>query len=158
MECLMEEEVSREEVSHLEIHLNSFRICLEGSVEVVPQGQPDKGVTIEAGQALVLDEGAEPGAPTELLATPVVREPLFGDVDSKVELVWSKVPQAKSYKLLIARDAEFTLDVRELEATKNKRRVGNELEEGKWFWRVVGVDVGGYAGLPSKIYAFTLKP
>jgi len=131
---------------------------IEGSVEVVPQDQPEKAVLIEAGQALILDEGAEPGAPVTLLDAPVVKDPLYGDVDAKVELSWTKVPSAKSYQVLIARDAEFTLDVRELEATKPKRRVGNELEEGKWFWRVAGVDEGGYAGLPSKIYAFTLKP
>ena len=131
---------------------------IEGSVELVPQGQPEKGVTIGAGQALMLNEGGEPGEPTELLSAPSVKAPLFGDVDAKVELTWSKVLEAKSYKLLIARDAEFTLDVRELSAAKPKRRVGNELEEGKWFWRVAGVDAAGYAGLPSKIYAFTLTP
>jgi hypothetical protein len=129
---------------------------LEGSVEVVAQGSEAAGVVLEAGQALILDEGGEPGEPIQLLAAATVKAPLFGDVDASVELSWSKVSGAKSYRILVARDAEFTLQVQELETSKSKRRVGNDLEDGKWFWRVSAVDSAGYAGLPSKIYAFTL--
>ena len=135
----------------------SMRVeTIEGSVAVTTEQTGAAGVLVDAGQALVMRDDAPPGPPHTLLLAPTVKEPLFGALGPKGELSWMKLNGAKSYQVLVARDAEFTLDVRTLKSPSELRSVSRDLTEGKWFWRVAGVDDAEYVGAPSKIYAFTV--
>lgn len=115
-------------------------------------------VEVSQGQgARVSSQGAvEP--PLPLPAEPKVVAPLRGSLPANRELIYSEVPGATSYRIELARDADFLLDAEQLTSTTTKAVVKPGLAAGKWFWRVVARNAAGFQGAASKIYSFDVAP
>ncbi|MFT7581295.1 MAG: ferric-dicitrate binding protein FerR (iron transport regulator) [Myxococcota bacterium] len=103
-----------------------------------------------------IDFSGRPERPRPLLISPTIITPVLGNQQRGDVMEWSKVPQAKLYRIDIAQDAQFTKRFRIRESANTKLLVSDTLAPGKWFWRVTAVDVDGFVGLSSKIYAFVL--
>ncbi|MBJ6762534.1 FecR domain-containing protein [Myxococcaceae bacterium JPH2] len=98
-----------------------------------------------------------PEAPRALLAAPLLGTPRGGTFPTAPKLTWKAVQGASSYRVELARAADF--------ATGTEVQVAPGLEltvppalTGKWFWRVLAVDADGFIGYPSKIYTFDVHP
>jgi hypothetical protein len=124
---------------------------LEGRVAVTAK---DTEVTVPAGQRVRVVAGQPPSPPGALLEAPLVDAPLQGALPADRALRWRAVSGAARHQVELARDAEFTFDVRTFEAAADTLPMGAELPSGKWFWRVAGVDAEGFVGRTSRVYAF----
>jgi hypothetical protein len=127
---------------------------LLGSVELANE---HGAVLVHAGYASVVERSGAPSEPKKLLEPVDIESPLEGNFKDSVTLNWESNRSAKHYLLELARDAEFTLEVREMDVSENSFVVNKENFLGKWFWRVRAVDGKSFGGLPSKIYAFILE-
>ena len=97
---------------------------------------------------------ARPFAPK--LESPKVNEIVR---DAKPTLVWSKVMDAKTYLLELARDNEFKDMVSRFEVNKIDLTIENPLAPGQYFWRLAsidGVDKGPYADTSN--FTYKVKP
>ncbi len=113
----------------------------------VPQGQG----------ARVSSQGTvEPAQP--LPATPAVLAPLRGLLPATRELRVSPVPGATIYRVELARDADFLIDATEHTSPTPTLQAPSTLAAGKWFWRVSARNAAGFAGAPSKVFAFDVAP
>jgi hypothetical protein len=119
-------------------------------------GPDQKQVDIGAGMRSDLSEDGVPSEPAEMLGEPTLRFPLQGEYQRGKKLKWAAVKGAGYYVVDIARDADFTLEGRTIEAKRGSEPVPADLTAGKWFWRVTPHEASGAAGLSSRIYAFTL--
>lgn len=126
---------------------------LEGQVDLV---EGEKAVPVPAGQGLLARPGTPLGAPVVLLGAPQVEGPLKGALAPGTSLRWRPVAGAASYRVELARDAEFSYGVQALPAPPAGLAVPATLAAGKWFWRVAPVDGDGFVGRPSKVYAFVV--
>lgn len=125
---------------------------LEGNVALTSEGET---VEVKAGFAAKAEPGKAPSQPTALLAPPKVTGPLKGALAAGASLVWEGISGARSYRVEIARDAEFVFDARGVDAAATSLPVATlQLAKGKWFWRVRGVDGDDFGGRSSKVYAF----
>lgn len=113
----------------------------------VPEG---KGTQALAGMA--------PEAPRDLLAAPAVSGPYFGTISADKRLTWAAAAGATRYRVELARDSAFVEDYATTETSTTDMEAGVVPAAGRWFWRVTAVDADGFAGFPSKIYAFELAP
>ena len=126
---------------------------VKGKVEL---GAPKGKVDVAAGQGSQVDESGQPEAPRALLAAPKVTGPTHGTLTADTALEWAAVPDAASYRLEFAKDAEFSSAVQQSNVTSTRASVAALDASHRWFWRVSAIDAGGFVGLPSKVYAFAL--
>lgn len=114
-------------------------------------------IFVPEGKGSRVDHDGRPEEPRPLLVSPLPEWPLFGRADAGDLLRWVPVGEAARYRVELAQDAQFSKSWRMIEATMEKLPIPDTLTPGKWFWRVTPVDVDGFVGYPSKIYAFTLN-
>ncbi len=127
---------------------------LEGRV-ALGAGQGD--VEVSGGQGSRVKGGGAPEAPRALLAAPDIQAPRLGTVPTGAKLAWKGVPGARRYRVEVARTADFDAELRRF-TTEGAELALEPLPAGKWFWRVRPLDVDGFEGYSSKIYAFDLRP
>ncbi|MCG8421201.1 MAG: FecR family protein [Proteobacteria bacterium] len=141
---------------------------LEGAVELARAGatadSEGQSVTVEAEFGSLVDQGQPPIQPRRLLLAPAIASPRLGTFAAPPALRWRAVAGAVAYRVELARDARFSVERSQWrEQTTNATirsagPTGRRLGTGKWFWRVMAIDADGFIGLPSKIYAFEVRP
>lgn len=124
----------------------------------VPFGGRNANIFVPEGKGSRVDHKGTPEEPRPLLVSPSPVWPLMGRASEGDLLRWEPVSEANKYRVEIARNAQFTEGWTVLEANIEKVPVPETLTPGKWFWRVTALDVDGFVGYPSKIYAFTVPP
>ena len=129
---------------------------LEGVVEL---GQGDaEPLRVSKGQGATLDAAGATQMQAELPAAPAVEGPKQGELARGATLTWQPAARAASYRVQLARDAEFLYSLRTLDATAPTLAVPEDLPEGRWFWRVAAVDSSGFTGPASKTYGVAWRP
>ncbi len=124
---------------------------LHGAVDL--EGQNDHSF-LARGQGSQVDYSGFPEPPRPLLSAATIDSPLFGDVARGSDLSWRPVPTASYYQVEFARDADFTVAKRMVPVQINGSPViPDNLDAGRWFWRVTAVDSDGFVGYPSKVYS-----
>ncbi len=124
----------------------------EGTVALTSEGET---VEVKAGFAAKVEAGKPPSAPVALLPAPEVEGPLKGAAAAGAALRWVAADGAASYRVEVARDAEFVYGARFLDTPGTTLPIAElKLVSGKWFWRVRAVDGDGFGGRSSKVYAF----
>lgn len=128
---------------------------LEGRVALgAGQGEAD----VDGGFGSRVKAGAAPESPRPLLAAPEVDTAArAGTFKGSPRLTWKSVPGARSYRVEVARDVDFSLELHR-SLTDAPALALEALPNGKWFWRVQPLDADGFEGYTSKIYAFTVQP
>jgi len=121
-------------------------------------GGKNANIFVPEGKGSRVDHKGTPEEPRPLLVSPTPEWPLMGRASEGDLLRWVPVLEANKYRIEIAKNAQFTEGWTVLEANIAKVPVPGTLAAGKWFWRVTGLDVDGFVGYPSKIYAFTVPP
>lgn len=111
---------------------------------------------IDAGKAAEVDNDGTPENVRHLLVAPELEGPLFGGAQAGDVLRWKEVAAATQYRVELSQNAQFTKAWWPIEASTERWLLSEMLTPGKWFWRVTALDADGYAGYPSKVYAFTL--
>ncbi|MFO0744171.1 MAG: FecR family protein [Myxococcota bacterium] len=114
-------------------------------------------VFVPGGKGSKIDFKGRPEEPRPLLIAPTCEAPLFGFARTGDFIRWKPVPNAQSYRLEIADNAQFTKSWWGFEVTQEKWLISDQLQPGKHFWRVTPIDPEGFLGYPSKVYAFTLR-
>ena len=82
--------------------------------------------------------------------------PQKGALGADARLEWQAVTGVASYRVEVARDADFLVEAKSANVTETTVSWAEPLAKGKWFWRVTGLDAQNFSGLPSKVYAFTV--
>lgn len=126
----------------------------EGTVILKAKGGD---VFLPAGKGSRVDYKGKPEELRPLLVAPEPLSPLFGFSGVGGFLSWKPVPNAQSYRVEIADNAQFTQGWWGFEVTSDRWLVSEVLKPGKHFWRVTAIDPEGFIGYPSKIYAFTIR-
>ena len=121
-------------------------------------GGKNANIFVPEGKGSRVDHRGTPEEPRPLLVSPTPLWPLMGRAAEGDLLRWEPVSEANRYRVELARNAQFTESWTTLEVNLSKVPVPGTLGAGKWFWRVTAVDVDGFVGYPSKIYAFTVPP
>ncbi len=130
---------------------------LEGVVALASALDPNaKPVEVAAGQGSVVSAAGEPSPPTALPGAPRVTSPLKGPLGADARFDWQAVEGAASYRLELARDADFLVEPRSANTVEATLSWPEALPAGKWFWRVTAFDGQGFSGPPSKVYAVTV--
>lgn len=130
---------------------------IEGLVAVSSAIDPTaKPVEVGAGQGTMVSKDGVPGAPHALPEAPRVLGPLKGPLGADARLDWSPVESAATYRVEVARDADFVVELGVTTVTASTLSWPEPLAKGKWFWRVTAIDSAGFLGAPSKVYAFTV--
>lgn len=109
---------------------------------------------VARGQGSRVDHKGLPESPRPLLVAPEPEYPLMGGARDGELMRWKPVGEARGYRVEIAENAQFSAGWRVYEVTQNRMVVPDGLPAGKWFWRVTPIDLDGFLGYPSKIYAF----
>jgi hypothetical protein len=92
-----------------------------------------------------------------LPAAPQLRAPSDeSEVEGSVQLRWSSVGKARSYRLQVARDKGFTKPVHDRSLPRTEATLG-PLEDGRYFWRVSVVGELALESLPSEAWSFTAQ-
>lgn len=132
---------------------------LEGVVAVAPTNDPTaKPTEVTAGHGVGVSAEGKVSAPTTLPEAPLVIGPLKGALGAEARFEWKGVTDAATYRVEIARDADFVSDARSADVAAATTLSWSEaLPKGKWFWRVTALDAKGFLGAPSKVYAFTVS-
>ncbi len=113
-------------------------------------------VNVGAGQGSLVDAAGKPLPPRALLAAAAIVGPLKGALGAARGLSWKPVKGAVRYRVELARDAYFLLDVAEHLASAPDLTVPAAVAGGKWYWRVTAIDSDGFVGQPSRVHAFVL--
>jgi hypothetical protein len=130
---------------------------IEGLVAVGSATDPNvKPIEVPAGQGTTISKDGTPAPPHALPEAPKVVAPLKGPLGPDARLEWSAVEQAASYKVEVAKDADFVVELRTNTSSATSVSWPEPLSKGKWFWRVTATDSSGFSGAPSKVYAFTV--
>lgn len=103
-----------------------------------------------------VDHKGVPEDPRPLLVSPLPERPLMGRAEIGDLLEWRPVSEAARYRIELSKNAQFTKTWMTFESIQAKVPVPDVLTPGKWFWRVSAIDVDGFVGYPSKIYAFVV--
>lgn len=117
-------------------------------------GGKNANLFVPRGKGSRVDHKGLPEEPRPLLVAPVLEHPLMGRAGLAELMRWAPVGEARSYRVEVAQNAQFTRGWRVYEVTQNRMPVPDALPAGKWFWRVTPIDLDGFLGYPSKIYAF----
>ncbi|HEY1088116.1 MAG TPA: FecR domain-containing protein, partial [Archangium sp.] len=133
---------------------------LHGVVAMGSATDPNaKPVEVAAGQGATVSAEGAVSAPAKLPEAPRVVSPLKGALNADARLEWQAVAGAATYRVEVARDADFVLEPRTVNVAEPSVSWPEALAPGKWFWRVSGFDAQGFTGPSSKVYAFTVgKP
>ena len=127
-----------------------------GAVELInPAGQ---SVQVNAGYGSLAQPGQPPLPPRPLLRGAIIAAPRLGTFQQAPSLSWKPVTGAIAYRVELARDAQFTRELVQSELEGTTMTADPSLASGKWFWRVMAIDADSLVGLPSKIYAFEVRP
>ncbi len=117
-------------------------------------GGRNANLFVPRGKGSRVDHKGSPEDPRPLLVAPEPEFPLFGRARLAELMRWKPVGEARSYRVELAQDAQFSAGWRVYEANQNVMAIPDALPAGKWFWRVTPVDIDGFLGYSSKIYAF----
>jgi len=126
----------------------SIVTLFSGRAEVEAGGET---VQLEANQLTRIAGDAVPAVPVELpkqaqLQTPVADAVFFfRDLPPRVRFSWQPPPDAKSFRLQIARDADFH-DLLIDETLTDHRFMHGNLAPGTYFWRVSSFSANGEGG------------
>ena len=96
---------------------------------------------------------ARPEAP--LPSAPAPRAVLFG---GRVEFAWAANDEAQSYRLQVARDADFSAPLHDLRELRSPGAVIDGLAPGGYLWRLASVRAGADQGPWSAARVFELRP
>lgn len=130
---------------------------LEGLVAVASALDPSAPpVEVPAGTGTLVSAEGKVAPPEKLPQAPVAVGPLKGKLPSDARFSWQPVDDASSYRLELARDADFMVEPKSADVQATSLSWPVKLPSGKWFWRVSGIDGNGFAGAPSKVYAVTV--
>lgn len=130
---------------------------LEGLVAMTPSNDPNaKPVEVPAGQGSTVSAEGKVSPPKPLPEAPRVVGPLKGALGADARLEWQPLGDAATYKIELARDADFLIEARTQSVNANTLSWPEQLAKGKWFWRVTGTNGDGFSGPSSKVYAFTV--
>lgn len=121
-------------------------------------GGQNANIFVPEGKGSRVDHKGIPEEPRSLLVSPSPEWPLFGKAGPGDLLKWAPVAEATRYKIEFSKNAQFTASWISVESNIAKLPVPDSLAPGKWFWRVTAVDLDGFVGYPSKIYAFVVPP
>ncbi|MBL0694062.1 FecR domain-containing protein [Comamonas sp. JC664] len=114
-------------------------------------------VEVAGGQGSRAKPGSPPEPPRPLLAAPALVGPRGGSFQAIPKVTWRPLEGASTYRVQLARTADFIADVQTFETAGAELAVPGP-RQGKWFWRVLAVDGDGFVGFPSKIYTFDVQP
>ena len=129
---------------------------LQGVVAIASATDPKAlPVEVAAGQGTAVSAAGAVSPPSALPEAPRITAPQKGPLGADARFEWQAVTGAASYKIEIARDADFLVEPRTASVAEATISWPDPLTKGKWFWRVTGVDGQGFSGPPSKVYAFT---
>lgn len=129
---------------------------LEGVVAVSSANDPAAApIEVTAGHGTTVNSSGQASPPSELPAAPRVTGPLKGALGADARFEWQSVNGAATYKVELARDADFLIEARSVNVVEATLSWPEQIPAGKWFWRVTGFDAQGFSGQPSKVYAFT---
>ncbi len=142
-------------VSHLE---GTTKVANYDNVEMLVASAGGTVALFES-QGTVIEEGAAPTAPRDLLDSPELLEPADGQLltTAAVQLRWGAVENAQSYRLEVATDDTFRrmlLFDPDLEADGEQLQ---ELAEGDYYWRVAATDNEGFPGTKSRVRQFRVR-
>lgn len=121
-------------------------------------GGQNANIFVPEGKGSRVDHKGIPEEPRALLVSPAPTWPLFGGAAPGDLIKWEPVAEATKYRVEFSTNAQFTASWISVEANIAKLPVPDSLAPGKWFWRVTAVDLDGFVGYPSKIYAFVVPP
>jgi len=113
-----------------------------GTAEVTSAGQT---AWVEPNQALTLRPEQPPGRVEAIPAAPQPQEPAqgttltWGRVQPQLRFVWPEVPNADTYRLVVARDAAFEVVIYDAVVDAVEAFYGN-LEQGRYYWRVYALN------------------
>ncbi|WP_095959379.1 FecR family protein [Corallococcus macrosporus] len=127
---------------------------LEGKVALSAE---QAEVEVAGGQGSRAKPGSPPESPRPLLTAPTLVGPRGGTFPTAPKLAWRTLEGAATYRVELARTADFAADVQTFDTASTELAVPGP-RQGKWFWRVMAVDGDGFVGFPSKIYAFDVQP
>ena len=116
-------------------------------------GKPSE-TPVTAGQGAQVARASETAQAAALLDAPTIDSPRTGPAKAGTPLKFSAVEGATGYRVELARDAEFSYEVRTLSVAAPGTGLPADLPAGTWFWRIAALDRAGFQGRPSKIYAF----
>jgi hypothetical protein len=129
---------------------------LEGVVAISSSNDPNsKPVEVPAGKGTVVSAAGDVAPPSPLPEAPRLSAPLKGALGPDSRLEWQATTGAATYKIELARDADFLVDAKSINAAEPTLSWPEPIPAGKWFWRVTAYDAQGFAGPSSKVYAFT---
>gem|GEM_PF-1135257 len=114
-------------------------------------------VFVSEGKSTRIDFRGVPTTPTAILIRPAPIEPLYGPMRAGELLVWDPVPEAKTYRVELARDAAFTDHWFPYELTGTTLPLADTYHGGRWYWRVIAGDAEGAYGMPSQVFAFETR-
>jgi hypothetical protein len=130
---------------------------LEGVVAVTTTAHPNAGaIEVPAGQGAVVSAEGKAEPPHALPGTPIVVGPMKGALGAEQRFDWNAVPEAVTYTVEVARDADFVVEARSEKLAATTISWPEPLPKGKWFWRVTATDAQGFVGAASKVYAVTV--
>ncbi|MBV8051150.1 MAG: FecR domain-containing protein [Acidobacteriaceae bacterium] len=102
-----------------------------------------------------MEKSKEIGPPTPI--SPANMAPIFASSDPKVEFSWTKVGNAKGYRLRISKDPYFSSTLVD-RAVKTADVLVSGLEQGAYYWMVQSVDGSGKESVESEKNRFTIIP
>lgn len=114
----------------------------------------EREVLVPPGSSALISPAAPP-EPQPLTDAPIVREPLFGKVGRRSTFSWEPLHGVASYRVELSRTPDFSGERHVLRATSSS--LSGELEEGRWYWRVLATPPDGPTSRPSKIHAFEVR-
>jgi hypothetical protein len=130
---------------------------LEGAVRL-SSASAAAAVEVAAGQGARVSASGTVGPARPLPAPPRVVSPLWGELLAPAVLTWAAGPDATTYLVELARDADFLRAATEYGATGSSLALPARPASGKWFWRVTACSAEGFFGAPSPVYSFTVRP
>lgn len=145
-----------------------FRVTVEPAAART-EALSDPVAVIGAGEQLDLPPahgsrtrtGEVPGAMVPLLPEPSLQSPTAGVALDHARFGWQAENGAVGYRFEVGTDADFSAtEYVDLTAPAAYRPPLFELptDEGRWYWRVEGVDADGFVGMPSAARCFTAPP
>jgi hypothetical protein len=113
-----------------------FAALPDGDYVLRVRGVDAKGLEgLDADHRFRLKARPEPPLP----AAPAPRAAIFGN---QVELAWAANPEAKNYRLRLARTADFKAPVRDLPGLQGLSTLQDGLAAGVYYWQLASVRVG----------------
>jgi hypothetical protein len=136
----------------------------EASLFTVQKGKvklttPKEQVMLKGGEVGIVDPAVQKISVKELLSPPEAVEPENGAIFYKegVSLTWSKLEGAVSYLVEIARDPRFSNVYLEKSNSTTTLWLAKNVPDGRYFWRVRGVDGQGIVGRCSDNRYFDIQ-